>query len=173
MSSEEIPWLGVSFSFTVPYITVEMTTALKNTLSMLFEIVTSDASRWYHSEQLLDFLGSHIVPTSILLGENPQIVGFSKNTTRPTDFQTGLQKCEKSKVGNNCGNLTTLVKVRLSQVQREMTCVFDERRLSTQRNASKVLRERLLAEGLPCIHGTSVLNGTGVSSPSSSRSAPH
>ena len=46
---------------------------------------------------------SHIVPTSILLGENPQMVGFSKNTTRPTDIQTDLQKCEKSKVGDNCG----------------------------------------------------------------------
>ena len=30
-------------------------------------------------------------------------VGFLTNTTRPTDIQTGLQKCEKSKVGNTCG----------------------------------------------------------------------
>ena len=45
---------------------------------------------------------NHIVPTSILLGRIPQMVGFSKNTTGPTENQTGLQKYEKTKVENYC-----------------------------------------------------------------------
>ena len=101
------------FSLTVPYVTEEMTTVLKNTLSMLFEIVTSDASIWCHSEQLLDLVGEPHCPHIYSLGENPTKFGFfikthrpiwlSKNTTGPTDIQTDLQKCEKTNVGNNVG----------------------------------------------------------------------
>ena len=95
MLSEEIPWLGVSFFSPVPYITVEMTTALKNTLSMLFEIVASDASRWYHSEQLIDFLRSHIVPTSIIFWDINKLWVFQK-IQHPNRFSNRNAKMSKN-----------------------------------------------------------------------------
>ena len=94
-------------------VTEEMTTALKNTLSLLFEIVTIGALLQYHSEQLLNLVGEPHCPRIYSLGENPTKFGFfikthrpiglSRNTTGPTDNDTGLQKYEKTKGGNDCG----------------------------------------------------------------------